>query len=88
MKCIFNKTFSSLEKKGEKKRDDLLLWDPIKLAPLFNGWLAAGLAPECVKAARTVLLPKSSDPQSLADPGNWRPITIGSMLTADRKSVV
>ena len=61
---------------------DLIAWDPYgeKLALLFNSWFTAGLIPECVKEGRTVLLPKSSDPLSLDDPANWRPITIGSML--------
>ncbi|KAL2102376.1 hypothetical protein ACEWY4_001544 [Coilia grayii] len=61
---------------------DLREWDPegVKLCLLFNGWLAAGYIPECVKPARTVLLPKSTDSLALNEPGNCRPITIGSML--------
>ena len=64
------------------KRDDLLTWDPEgkKLAKLYGSWLAAGYVPTGVKTARTVLLPKSTDQQSLLDASNWRPITIGSML--------
>ena len=48
------------------KRDDLLAWDPEgkKLAKLYGSWLAAGYVPKCVKTARTVLLPKSTDQQS------------------------
>ena len=47
---------------------------------LFNIWLVAGVVPRCVKRARTVLIPKSTDPAALKDAGNWRPITIGSMI--------
>ncbi|KAL2102371.1 hypothetical protein ACEWY4_001539 [Coilia grayii] len=61
---------------------DLKEWDPegVKLCSLFNGWWVAGYIPECVKPARTVLLPKTTEVQALNEPGNWRPITIGSFL--------
>ncbi|KAL2102388.1 hypothetical protein ACEWY4_001556 [Coilia grayii] len=61
---------------------DLKEWDPegVKLCSLFNGWWVSGYIPECVKPARTVLLPKTTEVQTLNGPGNWRPITIGSFL--------
>ena len=57
-------------------------WDPSgeKLARLFNAWLVAGVIPKAFKECRTTLIPKSTDPVALREVGNWRPITIGSLI--------
>uniref|UniRef100_A0A8C4TML6 ribonuclease H n=1 Tax=Erpetoichthys calabaricus TaxID=27687 RepID=A0A8C4TML6_ERPCA len=53
----------------------------ITLAKTYNLWLLAGAIPGAFKKARTVLLPKSLDRQKLSNINNWRPITIGSLIT-------
>lgn len=47
---------------------------------LFNTWWATGRIPVAVKRCRSILLPKTSDEEQLVEIGNWRPITIGSMV--------
>lgn len=46
----------------------------------FNLWLASGTVPDALRRCRTVLIPKSSDPERLRDINNWRPITIASVV--------
>uniref|UniRef100_A0A8C4NSX5 ribonuclease H n=1 Tax=Dicentrarchus labrax TaxID=13489 RepID=A0A8C4NSX5_DICLA len=64
------------------RRGDLLRWDPkgSKLASLFNTMLYSGKIPMCLKVGRTTLIPKTSDEAKLANIGQWRPITIGSVI--------
>uniref|UniRef100_I3KYI1 Reverse transcriptase domain-containing protein n=1 Tax=Oreochromis niloticus TaxID=8128 RepID=I3KYI1_ORENI len=50
------------------------------LACVFNGILVNGVLPACLKKSRTTLIPKSMDPMKLADIGNWRPLTISSVI--------
>lgn len=50
------------------------------LACIFNGILVTGVLPPCLKKSRTTLIPKSTDPMKLADIGNWRPLTISSVI--------
>nr|BAC82594.1 reverse transcriptase [Danio rerio] len=66
---------------GVGKRD-ISNWDPEceTLTQLFNMWWFTGVIPSRLKKSRTVLLPKSSDPGAEMEIGNWRPITIGSMV--------
>uniref|UniRef100_A0A8C4TJP0 ribonuclease H n=1 Tax=Erpetoichthys calabaricus TaxID=27687 RepID=A0A8C4TJP0_ERPCA len=47
----------------------------------YNLWLLAGAITKAFKKARTVLLPKSTEVQKLSNINNWRPITIGSLIT-------
>ena len=47
------------------------------LAKLFNLWLLSRSLPKVLRRARTVLVPKVSNP---AGPSEYRPITIGPML--------
>uniref|UniRef100_W5NKD0 Reverse transcriptase domain-containing protein n=1 Tax=Lepisosteus oculatus TaxID=7918 RepID=W5NKD0_LEPOC len=54
--------------------------DGVTLVQLFNLWLIKGHIPNKLKQCKTILIPKISDEKSLEDIGNWRPITIGSML--------
>lgn len=63
-------------------RANLLRWDPkgVKLADLFNAIVFCGKVPHRLKASRTTLIPKGNDPSKLKDIGNWRPITIGSVV--------
>uniref|UniRef100_W5M4C0 ribonuclease H n=1 Tax=Lepisosteus oculatus TaxID=7918 RepID=W5M4C0_LEPOC len=42
--------------------------------------LITGHIPKKLKQCKTILIPKTSDEKSLEDIGNWRPITIRSML--------
>lgn len=60
----------------------LLGWDPKgeKLACMFSTWLVSGTLPEVFKRCRTVLIPKTTDPERLGDVNQWRPITIGSLV--------
>lgn len=51
-----------------------------RLAEIFNTWLCTGIIPKVFKKGRTILIPKSMDQAELLDIGNWRPITIGSMI--------
>uniref|UniRef100_A0A8C4TMG7 ribonuclease H n=1 Tax=Erpetoichthys calabaricus TaxID=27687 RepID=A0A8C4TMG7_ERPCA len=46
----------------------------------YNLWLLAGAITKAFKKARTLLLPKSTEVQKLSN-NNWRPITIGSLIT-------
>lgn len=50
------------------------------LACIFNGILVTGVLPACLKVSRTTLIPKSTDPMKLAVIGNWRPLTISSVV--------
>lgn len=61
---------------------DIKKMDPeySRTAEIFNLWLTAGKIPDMVRGCRTVLIPKSSQPERLKDLNNWRPITIGSIL--------
>lgn len=45
---------------------------------LLNSWLWLGKVPKVVKENRSILLPKGSE--ELHDIGNWRPLTISSVL--------
>ncbi|XP_049425577.1 uncharacterized protein LOC125884643 [Epinephelus fuscoguttatus] len=60
----------------------LLGWDPKgeKLAHMFSTWLVSGTLPRVFKRCRTVLIPKTTNPDLLGDVNQWRPITIGSMV--------
>ncbi|KAL0149387.1 hypothetical protein M9458_055308 [Cirrhinus mrigala] len=64
------------------EKQDILRWDPKceTLTQLFNMWWFTGVIPTRLKKSRTVLIPKTSDPGAVMDIGNWRPITIGSMV--------
>jgi hypothetical protein len=46
-------------------------------ANLFNTWLLTGKVPTDLKQNRSILLPKTGD---LTEIGNWRPLTIASVL--------
>ena len=61
---------------------DILAWDPggEKCAQMFTVWLVQGKVPDVWKEARTTLLPKSDDPETLRDVSGWRPVTIGSQI--------
>lgn len=48
-----------------------------KLVLVFNTMLQFGVTPEVLKSCRTTLIPKGGDPLEV---GNWRPITISSVL--------
>ena len=48
------------------------------LVRIFNLWLVMERVPSKVKACRTTLIPKTKN--DLDDLGNWRPITVGSLL--------
>ncbi|XP_056598291.1 LOW QUALITY PROTEIN: uncharacterized protein LOC130416951 [Triplophysa dalaica] len=63
-------------------KQDLLEWDPEgeALTRMFNMWWVTGIIPTRLKSCRTILLPKSVDPWLAREIGNWRPITIGSMI--------
>lgn len=50
------------------------------LASLFNVWLVTGEISGDMKRNRTILIPKVMNEELLKDLGNWRPITIGSMV--------
>ena len=48
------------------------------LAAMFNIWLLLGRLPRELKANRSILLPKGSS--NLHDIGNWRPLTLSSVV--------
>lgn len=48
------------------------------LFSLFNGWLFTGKIPDSYKSNRSILIPKGCD--NLDDLGNWRPITMSSVI--------
>uniref|UniRef100_A0A3B5M253 Reverse transcriptase domain-containing protein n=1 Tax=Xiphophorus couchianus TaxID=32473 RepID=A0A3B5M253_9TELE len=50
------------------------------LTALFNAWMITGIIPKELKKNRTILIPKVMDDEKLKELGNWRPITIGSMI--------
>lgn len=50
---------------------------PRRLLLLFNSMLLFGIVPDILKANRTIFIPKGV---GTADPNNWRPITISSVL--------
>ena len=52
--------------------------DGTLLATLFNVWLIEQRIPDSLKEARSILLPKGKTDLHLL--GNWRPLTIGSIL--------
>uniref|UniRef100_A0AAY4CRI0 Reverse transcriptase domain-containing protein n=1 Tax=Denticeps clupeoides TaxID=299321 RepID=A0AAY4CRI0_9TELE len=56
------------------------LCDGSTVVDLYNAWWATGKIPVAVKQCRSILLPKRADQEQLMEIGNWRPITIGSML--------
>ncbi|MGL4355451.1 MAG: RNA-directed DNA polymerase [Aeromonas popoffii] len=64
------------------RKQDILEWDPEceALTRMFNMWWVTGIVPKRLKICQTTLLPKSPDPRMAMDIGNWRPITIGSMI--------
>ncbi|KAJ8333419.1 hypothetical protein SKAU_G00414270 [Synaphobranchus kaupii] len=47
---------------------------------MFNAWFVTGAIPDEVKRCRSILIPKSANPEHLKEIGNWRPNTIGSMI--------
>ncbi|CAM2107381.1 unnamed protein product [Caretta caretta] len=50
------------------------------LAGLFIAWLVTGIIPDGIKECRSLLIPKTVDPETLKELGNWRPLTIGSIV--------
>lgn len=56
--------------------------DPMgeRVVEIFNMWLVAGVIPRSLKQGRTILLPKTMNAGELRGIGNWRPITIGSLV--------
>ena len=71
----------STDKETAPGPDSWKLTDVIKISKqeltmLFNKWYLDG-APEEIKVCRTILIYKAGDKK---DVGNWRPITIGSIL--------
>jgi len=54
--------------------------DETRIPRLFTLWLTSRTIPSVMKQSRTVLIPKSEDPEQLKNIDNWRPITIGPML--------
>lgn len=50
------------------------------LMDIFNLWLITGTIPDALRECRTVLIPKSTNPDRLSDINNWRPITIASTV--------
>lgn len=63
-------------------KQDIRNWDPKceTLTQLFNMWWFTGVIPTRLKESRTILIPKTSDAGTEMEIGNWRPITIGSMI--------
>ena len=61
-----------------RKRDIEECIEIEELTVLFNIWYVTGEIPDDVKQCRSILIPKSSDHLEVI--GNWRPITIGSMI--------
>uniref|UniRef100_A0A3Q2DQB8 ribonuclease H n=1 Tax=Cyprinodon variegatus TaxID=28743 RepID=A0A3Q2DQB8_CYPVA len=55
--------------------------DGSKLMTIFNAMLYRGRLATCLKGNRTTLLPKTTDKEKLKDIRNWRPITVGSVIT-------
>lgn len=51
----------------------------VKLAILYNVWLRYKKIPRSTKECRSILIPKTS--QRLDELSNWRPITIGSIVS-------
>jgi len=45
---------------------------------ILNAWLYSGIVPKGTKANRSILLPKTEE--GLEDVGNWRPLTISSVV--------
>uniref|UniRef100_A0A3Q2UN73 ribonuclease H n=1 Tax=Fundulus heteroclitus TaxID=8078 RepID=A0A3Q2UN73_FUNHE len=80
-------TLKSMKKRSAAGPDriklaDLIKWDGkgLKLSAAYNCMLYNGKLPTCLKGSRTTLLPKTSDHRSLSEIGNWRPITVGSVI--------
>uniref|UniRef100_H3ABZ5 ribonuclease H n=1 Tax=Latimeria chalumnae TaxID=7897 RepID=H3ABZ5_LATCH len=78
------KSFKKDSSPGTDKISVQHLWnicnkDPCILARIFNLWLKHKHIPNDLKESRTILLPKTDDPELLKEPSNWRPITIGSI---------
>ncbi|XP_037313312.2 uncharacterized protein LOC119205528 [Pungitius pungitius] len=57
-------------------------WDPegIKLAHMYSTWLVTAGIPKVFKKCRTTLIPKTGDVSLHGDVGQWRPITIASLV--------
>ncbi|KAJ8333400.1 hypothetical protein SKAU_G00414080 [Synaphobranchus kaupii] len=47
----------------------------VAIMAMFNAWFVTGAIPD-----ESILIPKSANPEHLKEIGNWRPITIGSMI--------
>ena len=50
------------------------------LEALFNCWLRDGVITPQVKECRSLLIPKTTDPDQLTQLTNWRPLTISSTI--------
>uniref|UniRef100_A0A803VHT8 Reverse transcriptase domain-containing protein n=1 Tax=Ficedula albicollis TaxID=59894 RepID=A0A803VHT8_FICAL len=81
------KNVQEMSKGSAPGPDGITLGDIKKMDPeysltaeIFNLWLTSGKIPDMVRGCRTVLIPKSTEPERLKDTNNWRPITIGSIL--------
>ncbi|MDD9339937.1 MAG: reverse transcriptase family protein, partial [Providencia heimbachae] len=64
---------------GIRKQDINKKWVSKCLTKLFNVMLALGIYPDAFKCNRTTLIPKQGKNPELAS--NWRPITIGSIIS-------
>uniref|UniRef100_A0A3Q2R1T2 Reverse transcriptase domain-containing protein n=1 Tax=Fundulus heteroclitus TaxID=8078 RepID=A0A3Q2R1T2_FUNHE len=88
-------TLKSMRKRSAAGPDriklaDLIRWDGmgLKLSAAYNCMLYNGKLPACLKNSRTILLPKTSDHRSLTEIGNWRPITVGSVILRVLSSIL
>lgn len=81
-RCLNQAANASAPGPDRIRKQDILAWDPEceELSHMFNVWWITGVIPKCFKQCRTVLIPKTSDQGALKEIGNWRPITIGSMV--------
>ena len=50
------------------------------LKRLFNSWVDDGVIPPQIKECRSILIPKTADPDQLMSLTNWRPLTISSTI--------
>uniref|UniRef100_A0A8C3F8X6 ribonuclease H n=1 Tax=Chrysemys picta bellii TaxID=8478 RepID=A0A8C3F8X6_CHRPI len=81
------KNISEMNKNSAPGPDKVSLKDLVRVDPegdtlagLFNTWLVTGIIPDGIKECRSLLIPKTMDPEALQDLGNWRPLTIGSIV--------
>uniref|UniRef100_A0A8C3SAH1 Reverse transcriptase n=1 Tax=Chelydra serpentina TaxID=8475 RepID=A0A8C3SAH1_CHESE len=81
------KNIQEMNRKSAPGPDKVSLGDLIRVDPegdtlagLFNTWLVTGIIPDGIKECRSLLIPKTMDPEALQDLGNWRPLTIGSIV--------